>query len=292
MRVSCLADMVMAAAAAIIFAPALAGYSACVSGVVPAYIGFSKAGGAGKIAVQAAVGCSWTATPAQSWIHLTAPSSNIGPGAVAFTVDAYDGNRDGAIQIEDMSVAIHVIPSAAPPKPSVQYLIEASDRFQHTVDVYTDADAAGNHFPARGRMNSLGGDSAVPVMDEVSAGVSCFRGLNCITAQLKVLGNNWGGWYFLNGVLGNTDRQPIPNWGDKPNAGFDLSGATTLQFAARGKSGGEVVEFFAFGVGRDSGMPYPDSSPKLSLEGIHTPPRRVRPALCSRRLRLECVECR
>jgi hypothetical protein len=156
-----------------------------------------------------------------------------------------------------------------PPTAAISYLQQASDRYQHTVDVYTDADAAGNHFPARGAFASPGGLALVPTMDEISPNAPCM-GITCITASLNLNGSNWGGWYFMNGVLGPTDRQPSPNWGDQPNAGFDLTGATQLQFWARGLNGGEKVEFFCFGVGYDPSngaqvAPYPDSSRKVSL---------------------------
>src|SRR6267143_4620675 len=155
------------------------------------------------------------------------------------------------------------------PTAAISYLQLASDRYQHTVDVYTDADVAGNHFPARGAFASPGGLALVPTMDEISPNVPCM-GITCITANLNLNGSNWGGWYFMNGVLGPTDRQPSPNWGDQPNAGLDLTGATQLQFWARGLNGGEKVEFFCFGVGYDPSTsaqvaPYPDSSRKVSL---------------------------
>src|SRR5690349_1614444 len=122
------------------------------------------------------------------------------------------------------------------------YLTAALDRYHNTVDVYTDADAAGNHFPARGEFDSSGGQVQVPAMDEISVGAPCHSG-TCITATFNAAGTNWGGWYFMNGVLGPTDRAPTPNWGFVPNAGFNLSGATTLTFWARGKAGGERVQF-------------------------------------------------
>jgi len=156
--------------------------------------------------------------------------------------------------------------------PATHYLQQASDRYQQTIDVYTDADAAGNHFAARGEIHSTN-SVPTPTMDEISSLAQCF-GITCITAHFKATGNNWGGWYFMNGVLGSTDRQPIPNWGTLANVGYDLSGATSLQFWAKGQTGKEVVEFFAFGVGRDADSgapiaPYPDSAHKVSA-GLKT----------------------
>jgi hypothetical protein len=151
--------------------------------------------------------------------------------------------------------------------PATVYLQGVSDRYQNTVDVYTDADAAGNHFAARGEIHITGGP-ATPAMDEISANAQCF-GITCITATFNGTGTNWGGWYFQNGILGTADRQPELNWGAQPNAGYDLSGASSLQFSARGANGGEVVEFFAFGVGWDPNTgsqiaPNPDSSKKAT----------------------------
>jgi hypothetical protein len=151
---------------------------------------------------------------------------------------------------------------------TITYLQGRSDIFQHTVDLYTDADAAGNHFAARGEIDSLQADR-VGAMDEISPSVSCYAGITCITATFDPKSVAWGGWYFLNGILGPNDREPLLNWGTVPNAGFDLSGATALQFWAKGSVGGEVLHFFAFGVGNTVPpyMPYPDSSRKVELPG-------------------------
>ena len=87
-------------------------------------------------------------------------------------------------------------------------------------------------------------------------------GINCIKCEFIVRGDNWGGWYFMNGVLTGSQSAPIENWGDYPEAGYDLRGATSLTFRAKGARGGERVEFFAFGVGFGMGKLYPDSAPK------------------------------
>jgi hypothetical protein len=149
--------------------------------------------------------------------------------------------------------------------PTVTYLQQKSDQYQQTVDIYTDADAAGNHFAARGEIDSLQAD-LMPTMDEISTGASCF-GITCITATFNLQSLAWGGWYFLNGVLGASASAPSPSWGDQPNVGYDLTGAIALRFWAKGALGGEVVHFFAFGVGNTAPpfQPYPDSSAKIDL---------------------------
>ena len=150
---------------------------------------------------------------------------------------------------------------------TLSYLQLISDQFQGTVDVYTDADAAGNRFAARGEFDDLQA-GRVAAMDEISTSAPCF-GITCITATFDPGSALWGGWYFLNGVLGSADRQPSPNWGGRPNAGYGLSGATALRFWARGAVGGEVVHFFAFGVGNTAApfQPYPDSAAKVEFPG-------------------------
>lgn len=161
------------------------------------------------------------------------------------------------------TAALHAQPSAR------DYLQAASDRYQSVIYVYNGPDDAGNHFPARGELDNTGGAVQVPPMDEVSLGAPCRRDF-CLTATFDPRRNTWGGWYFMNGTLGSSDNQPKPNWGDIPNAGFDLSGATELRFKARGDKGGERIEFFAFGVGHDNTnrFPYRDSSAKVSLGAV------------------------
>ena len=60
--------------------------------------------------------------------------------------------------------------------------------------------------------------------------------------------NNWGGVVW---------QSPANDWGDQPG-GWNLSGAKTLSFWARGESGGEEVSF-SFGL-LDAGKNFPDSS--------------------------------
>ena len=73
---------------------------------------------------------------------------------------------------------------------SLTYLQMVSDRFQKTVDVYTDADAAGNHFAARGEFDNLQADR-VATMDEISTAAPCL-GITCITATFDPGRAVWG----------------------------------------------------------------------------------------------------
>jgi len=149
-----------------------------------------------------------------------------------------------------------------------QHIYEVMGKYHQTFDVYTDLSAAGNHFVTYGGMASLGDEDRV--MLNLCSTTFPHSGDTCIENNFIANGNNWGGWYFMNGVLEGAETQPKLNWGNYPNAGVDLRGATQLDFWARGEKGGEQVEFFAFGIGRNAATgkpvePYPDSSPKISL---------------------------
>lgn len=149
-----------------------------------------------------------------------------------------------------------------------QHLVEVMDQYHQAFDVYTDVGAAGNHFVHRAMTGS-----DVTIDDTYTGAVH--TGASAIRNTFTALGSNWGGWFFQNGVLLDEDTQPRDNFGDYPDAGFDLSGATHLTFWARGQAGGERVEFFAFGLGRNGAIPfkpYPDSSPKVTICGLLVSP--------------------
>jgi hypothetical protein len=153
-------------------------------------------------------------------------------------------------------------------KRAFKHLETVMDKFHKTFDVYTDLSAAGNHFVTLGRMSSEGDEDKVDI--DPGYTVNPHSGCTCIKNQFTANSDNWGGWYFMNGVLEGDEVKPKPNWGDYCNAGIDLTGVKKLTFWAKGEKGGEWVEFFAFGVGRnaDTGspiMPCPDSSKKVSL---------------------------
>lgn len=191
---------------------------------------------------------------------------------------------------------------------AARYLADVMDQFHQAYDVYTDVDAAGNHFAVRARMSNYDNtcrpaDAArtVPPMDEGWT-AACHTAPTCIRAafrpEVKDGELNWGAWYFMNGIQRDPtlsypppfekcpalvrppaprDRTaPQPNWGNAPDAGIDLTGATELSFYAKGEKGGERVEFFALGVGwnpddRDprTGIPLPQKNPQTGQAFEH-----------------------
>jgi hypothetical protein len=169
-------------------------------------------------------------------------------------------------------------------------------RYHTAFDVYTDDYAAGNHFPARGRIYADErkeaepvASAAVPPMDEAHRILG--RPGTCVRARfVPAKRDDFGGWYLMNGVLTSRGTlcdgtvagpapvdgqgagvEPVPNWGTEPNAGFGLRGATELSFWAAGAKGGERVKFFALGVGwrngvRDPAAPFGDSTKAVEVE--------------------------
>ncbi len=149
------------------------------------------------------------------------------------------------------------------------FFANTMDRYHKTFDVYSDVGSAGNHFLARGKMPD---NNAAVEMDECWTDHP-YSGTTCIKCSFWSQEDNWGGFYFLNGILQGSDVEPSLNWGDEPNAGFNLTGATKVTFYAKGNEGNEIVEFFVGGVGWSIDQkgnsitpekPYPDSFPKVS----------------------------
>lgn len=127
-----------------------------------------------------------------------------------------------------------------------QHLYEVMDRCHSSFYVYANQDDGCNHYYPSGWMGDI------PSISFDSNWTSdCYSGDSCIKITFAAKGSNWAGIYWL---------EPENNWGTVPNAGYDLTGATKITFWAKGKNGGEQIEFFAGGV---TGT-YPDSFPKTS----------------------------
>jgi hypothetical protein len=158
----------------------------------------------------------------------------------------------GAVAFQDVDSA----------KASIKYLAREMDQFHDRFPVYDDVSSAGNHFFALTKFP----DAFAPVTingsftDEKHGGATS---LSCVYSDTT--GARFGGFVFQNGVLRQGDTAPQPNFGTESNAGIDLSGATSLIFWARGKKGGEVVDFFVGGVGHnESGAVNDPCTPTVS----------------------------
>lgn len=175
-----------------------------------------------------------------------------------------------------LTFALHVfaIPrpqdvSAAALDGAVTHLAAEMDRYHTTFDVYSDAGAGGNHFSYYAKI----ADDFNAVDINLCSSEKVHSGMTAIKSTFQnTTGQNWGGWYALNGVLTGQDTSPRANFGETPNAGVDLTGATQISFWAVGSRGGEKVEFFVGGVGRNpvDGSPvasFPDSTPRAPSIG-------------------------
>lgn len=137
-----------------------------------------------------------------------------------------------------------------------------------SVYVYSDFSAGTNNFLARGLISSQNQEGLVHDLNEACT-EHVYSGDSCIEVKIDMQAGSWGGWLFTNGYRNKDTNNLETNFGEKPNCGIDLSGASELVFAARGAKGGEKVEFFMGGLGYDADtnnplMPYPDSTQKIS----------------------------
>ncbi len=107
--------------------------------------------------------------------------------------------------------------------------------------VYRDADDGINHG-----VPSFFFSSTNTLFDDISITSkhrnNCYSGRSCILFQYDDTVNTFGGVYFES--YEEITALPPQTQGD----GFDLTGATTLRFYARGQNGGERVKFSALGI--------------------------------------------
>lgn len=167
-------------------------------------------------------------------------------------------------QLED-----RVVPSAESAAAALSFLGSMHDEFHTRLPVYDDVSSAGNHFVAIAKIPS----ATAPVDLDGSWAINPLSGATAIRNQFTA-GTGFGGIYFQNGLLA-ADGKTIPQFGDTPNAGVSITGVSKLTFWARGDAGGEQIEFFALGVGRNAATgaptnPFPDSSPRVPGVGTRT----------------------
>lgn len=135
------------------------------------------------------------------------------------------------------------------------------DQYCDAFYVYFDDYCGGNHFIPSGWMGDIADIGFFGnCTHEVFSGVSCNEIVYAASGSPETA---WAGVYW---------QYPENNWGDKGN-GYNLAGATVLTFAAKGKIGGERVEFKMGGINRNPyrnpSFPYQDSCDLLST-GIIT----------------------
>jgi hypothetical protein len=163
--------------------------------------------------------------------------SKTGTYRIAYNVKDSDGNS--AKEVVRMVYVIDL--KIEPVYRAFGYMAERMDIFHDTFNVYTDFCSGGNHGAASGWMGYTEILDVDPKWDS-----DCYNGLTCFKNIWETDAVSWVGIRWL---------QPENNWGEVPNAGYDLTGATKVTFFARGEVGGEPVEFLAGGISGD----HPDS---------------------------------
>ena len=76
---------------------------------------FGSGGGGGSLEVPAGVGCEWTVTSNQPWIHVTAGGSGKGNGVVTYTVDPNPSTspRTGTLTLADVGQVFTITQSGS-----------------------------------------------------------------------------------------------------------------------------------------------------------------------------------
>lgn len=166
------------------------------------------------------------------------------------------------------SSSMHADPARESADASLEYLRRVMDLYHHRFPVSEDVSSGGNHFHAFAKIP----DRFAPVDINGSWSEVKHSGATSLRCTFLPRSPGFGGFYFQNGVLLGTQTSPQPNFGTYPNAGIDLTGATALTFWARGERGGEEIEFFVFGVGRNAETGervevFPDSSFRRPKQG-------------------------
>jgi exo-beta-1,3-glucanase (GH17 family) len=168
-------------------------------------------------------------------------------GGFGFVSDGCLNPEPATFYLDDIEYVLEGDPGPPAPTPTPET--------PYTFDVYRDRDIAGNHYVPSGWM----GDTGDIQLDE------CWRedthsGNTAIRVEYSAQGTGpsygcdgpppckWGGVYW---------QDPANNWGDRPG-GYDLSGAQSLTFWARGEEGGEWISFKVGGIGCESSA-HPDS---------------------------------
>ena len=131
--------------------------------------------------------------------------------------------------------------------------------------VYTDAGDQNNHFSPSGWMGDAQYPNRISFMD--CWNYDRHRGHAAIRIAYPRGAMGWAGLYWL---------QPMNNWGNDPDGGYDLTGADRLTFYARSDIQGAPVKFLIGGIGYRNGTScsrplesYPDSvCPKIEEEKI------------------------
>jgi hypothetical protein len=112
------------------------------------------------------------------------------------------------------------------------HIQEQMDKYHRTFDVYTDMDAGGNHYTPSQWMQEQTGKTAISLTQECT--VKVHSGITCIQTTYYADSAAWA----------------AVGWVD--SLGYNLTGAETCSFWAKGKQGGEQITFEVGGNPDDS----------------------------------------
>jgi hypothetical protein len=218
----------------------------------------------------------WTITDDRDWITVshTSGSTTTETDVIIVTVDrtgldpgSYNGtvtiNSNGGNQDVTVSMTISKPVNVTYEEKAYLHLYEIMDKYHEFFDVYTDKDAAGNHYIPSGWMgDGTYGTTYVKFND--SCTTNPHSGSTCIKITYSMGPEGWAGIYW---------QDPENNWGNCSAGGYNLTGATNLSFWAKGANGTEKIEIKIGGIGWNPNTDqqialYPDSLHPAVSTGI------------------------
>lgn len=123
--------------------------TSCPVTIFPNVLPFTQAGGAGRFTVFPTTQCSWTASTATPWIHITAGATGSGTSRVRFTVDANSTSitRNGSIVVGTATLVVTQTSAATTPQiqfSSPSYSVNEGDATKTiSITVTRSGDTAG-----------------------------------------------------------------------------------------------------------------------------------------------------
>ena len=98
--------------------------ASCVFEVTPQTTSVDRLGGAGRVTVSTAGGCSWNATSQVSWITLTSPASGSGSGTFSYDIAENTGPaRSGALTVAGQTTLVSQAAGASASPPGCTFVL-------------------------------------------------------------------------------------------------------------------------------------------------------------------------
>ncbi|MGI4790700.1 MAG: hypothetical protein ACRYFS_17865 [Janthinobacterium lividum] len=165
---------------------------------------------------------------------LTSATVRMPSEAGAYRLYAYVRDTHGSAAVANVSLDVPDTAAAAPVKTPTAKPVSTAPKATLPLVIYAEDGGDQPYIPS----GYMGTTTAIKM--DPACTVQPHSGKTCLKVDYTA-GDNWGGVVW---------QSPANDWGDKPG-GFNLTGAKTLTFWARGDQGGESVSFLFGLFGKD-----------------------------------------